>query len=53
VQEGVSLRACGFLDAQVLRRGVVGDINVADDNRSSILAANARQKLLVAVCGRT
>jgi hypothetical protein len=53
VQEGVARPACGFLDAQMLRPRVIGDINLADDNRELESGGQCAAELLVAVRGRT
>jgi hypothetical protein len=51
VQEGVARAAGGVLDAQVLRRRVIGHVNVADDNWQFEPGCQRATELLVAVRG--
>ena len=53
VQKSVARPARRFLDAQMLRRGVVRDIDVVDGNRELEPGGQLAAELLVAVCGLT
>jgi hypothetical protein len=52
VQKGVARPARGILDAQMLRRSVVSDVNVADDDWQLEPGCQRATELLVAVGGR-